>query len=87
MSSMATRPRTIRLTPGSYDLLKREATRRGKEPDALAEELLRADLGGEPGDALDAALVQLAEFRAGLPEIDGIELARAARNELEARDA
>jgi hypothetical protein len=36
---------------------------------------------------LEAALAGLAELRAGLPEIDGVALAREARRELEERDA
>lgn len=85
-STMATRPRNIRLTPDSYALLEREARRRGTQPDALADELLRADLGG-PTDGLDVALAGLAELRERLPEIDGVALARGARRELEDRGA
>lgn len=86
-SFVASRPRTIRLTPGFYDRLKEEARRRGTEPDVLAEELLRADLGGEADGNLDSALAGLAELRARLPEIDGLALAHEARRELENRDA
>ena len=86
-SPVATRARTIRLTPTSYDLLEQEARRRGTDPDALADELLRSDLAAAaPGD-LEAALAGLAELRAGLPEIDGVALAREARRELEERGA
>jgi hypothetical protein len=81
---MATRPRTIHLPESSYELLRREAERRGVEPDALADELLRDDLATEAGD-LDRALRGLADLRAGLPEIDGVGLARQARDQLEAR--
>lgn len=84
---MATHPRTVRLTPASYDLLEQEARRRGTQPDALAEELLRADLARAEAGDLETALVGLAELRAGLPEIDGVGLAREARRELEARGA
>lgn len=80
---MATRPRAVRLQPRSYDLLQREATRRGTDPDALAEELVRAQLGGagngDPGDTL-----------AGLPDLPGhrrLRPAREARRDLEQRDA
>jgi len=36
---------------------------------------------------LDAALTALADFRAGLPRIDGVALAHEARDEFEERDA
>lgn len=42
---MATRPRTIELQPDAYDLVVREADRRGVEPDALVDELVRSNLG------------------------------------------
>ena len=71
----------------SYDLLKEEAKRRGTDPDELAEELLSADLAGRVSDDLDATLAGLADFRAGLPEIDGLALASNARAELQARGA
>jgi hypothetical protein len=81
---MATRERTIRLPQASYDLLLQEASRRGVEPDALADELVRADLGGSAGD-LESALAGLVELRTRLPDIDGVVLAREARTELERR--
>lgn len=84
---MATRPRTVRLTPASYDLLEQEARRRGTDPDALADELLRSDLAAPTQGNMRAALAGLAELRAGLPEIDGVALARGARRELEERGA
>ncbi len=78
---MATR--TIHLPDSSYALLSAEAQRRGVDPDALADELLRTDLAA-PGDQdLDVTLKSLAELRARLPEIDGIVLARDARAQLE----
>jgi hypothetical protein len=83
---MATHPGTIRLGEDSYELLLREARRRGVEPDELADELLRADLGGTRGD-LEEALSALADLRATLPEIDGVALTREARAELENRSA
>jgi len=83
---MATRERTIRLPQTSYDLLQQEASRRGIEPDALADELLRTDLGASVGD-LQSALAGLAELRTKLPNIDGVALAREARTELEHRGA
>jgi hypothetical protein len=81
---MATREQTIRLPQASYDLLLQEANRRGVEPDALADELVRADLGASTGD-LESALAGLAELRRRLPDIDGLVLAREARTELERR--
>lgn len=84
---MAAHPRNIRLTQTSYELLMREARRRGVEPDFLADELLRSDLsGGESGD-LDRALSGLAELRNGLPNVDAVALTRAARDDLERRSA
>jgi hypothetical protein len=83
---MATQPRTVRLGETSYDLLLREAKRRGVEPDTLADELVRDDLSRPRGD-IRAALAGLAEFRAKLPDIDGLALAREARADLEKRGA
>ena len=83
---MAVRPRKIRLPEASYELLVREAERRGVEPDVLADELLRADLGAESGD-LEGSLLALSEMRETLPEIDGVALAREARADLERRSA
>jgi hypothetical protein len=83
---MVTSQHTVRLAQASYDLLLQEATRRGIAPDALADELLRTDLGPTAGD-LDGALSNLAELRAQLPDIDGVTLARDARAELEHRGA
>jgi hypothetical protein len=80
---MATR--TIHLTESSYALLSAEAQRRGLDPDALADELVRADLAAGSEQDLEAALMGLTEFRAELPEIDGIVLARNARAQLERR--
>jgi hypothetical protein len=80
---MATR--TIHLPESSYALLSAEAQRRGLDPDALADELLRTDLATSDGHDLDATLQSLAELRARLPEIDGVVLARDARAELEQR--
>lgn len=77
---------TIQLPERSYELLRREADRRGVKPDVLADELLRADLAPAGGD-LEAALAALAELRERLPEIDGLALAHEARVELERRTA
>lgn len=83
---MAAHPRSIRLHDASYELLLREARRRGVEPDALADELLRSGLDDKHGD-LEGALTGLAEVRAGLPDLDGLALAREARDDLERRRA
>ena len=77
----------IELKPDAYELVVREAERRGVEPDTLVDELVRTDLGHHGNGDLDAALDALAEFRAGLPPIDAVALVREGRDELEARDA
>jgi hypothetical protein len=84
---VATHPRTIELQPDAYDLVVREAERRGVDPDALVDELVRTDLGHRANGDLDAALDALAEFRAGLPPIDAAAIVREGRDELEARGA
>lgn len=84
MNIVATR--AIHLPQASYELLRREASRRGVQPDALADELVRADLGQRHGD-LESALAGLAELRERLPPIDGVALAHHARAELERRGA
>jgi len=84
---MATSPRTIELQPDAYELVVREAKRRGLQPDELVDELVRMDLG-QPGQGdLDAALDALAEFRADRPPSDAVALVREGRAELEARGA
>jgi hypothetical protein len=80
---MATR--TIHLPESSYALLSAEAQRRGLDPDALADELVRAEHAAHAERDLEATLRSLAELRATLPEIDGIVLARDARTQLERR--
>lgn len=82
---MATRDRVVRLQRDAYDLLVQEAARRGVEPDALADELVRADLGCAARRDLDSALDALSDFRAGLPRIDAVALGRAGRAGPEAR--
>ena len=78
---MATTRRTIELQPNAYDVVVREAERRGVEPDALVDELVRTDLGQGSGD-LNVALDALADFRAELPPIDAVALVREGRDEL-----
>jgi hypothetical protein len=53
------------------------------EPDALADELLRADLVGAANG--DLAIARLAEFRSRLPDIDAVAIAREARREFKER--
>lgn len=77
--------RTIHLQESSYALLYAEAQRRGLDPDALADQLVRADLAVPGEQNLEATLKDLAEFREELPEIDGVVLARDARAQLERR--
>lgn len=84
---VATRDRTVRLTSDSYELLEEAARKRGIDPDALADELLRSDLAAQSGEDLDAVLASSDELRARLPEIDGVALAREAREELDDRPA
>jgi hypothetical protein len=82
---MATRAKVIRRSDDAYELLRLEAARRGVEPDALAENLLRADLAPASWQGFEEALAALAGLRGRLPEIDGVALARDTRAELEAR--
>ena len=85
LPGMEPRDRSVRLHRDAYDVLVSEAGRRGVEPDALADELVRAVLApGARGD-LDAALDALAEFRADLPRIDVVALVRAGRDRPVAR--
>jgi hypothetical protein len=84
---VAAADRTVQLQQDSYDLLVKEAARRGVEPEALADELLRADLAAARQGDQEAALDALAEFRAGLPPADAVALVRDGRRELEARRA
>jgi len=87
VSLMAARPHTIELQPEAFDLVKREAERRGLSPDQLVEEIIRTDLAAIHRGDLEAALRRAADLRATLPRLDGVALAREARAELEARRA
>jgi hypothetical protein len=75
----------VRLGPDAFDLLAREAERRGVAPEALADELLRAELAPQAGNDLEDALAGLAAVRAGQPQVDAVAIARDARSELDAR--
>ena len=82
---MATRDRVIHLTPDSYERLEREAGRRGVNPDALADELLAAELAPSDFD-WDAALSDLAKVRARVRGgADAVAVVREGRDELERR--
>lgn len=84
---MASRAHTIELQADAYDLVSREAQRRGVSPDQIVEEIIRTDLAVLHGSDLDATLRRAAELRSTLPPMDGVAFARAARADLEARGA
>ena len=82
---MATRDRVVHLTPDSYARLEREAGRRGVPPDALADELLAAELAPTKFD-WDAALSDLAKIRGRVRgDVDAVAVVREGRDELERR--
>lgn len=85
---MATRDRVIHLTPDAYHRLQREAGRRGVQPDALADELLTADLPTPKADFnLEETLAAFAEIRSRLrggPH-DAVAFVREGREELDRR--
>ena len=84
---MVLRPHTIELASDAFDLVSREAQRRGMSPDQVVEEMIRIDLAAADGGDLDAALRRAADLRSTLPRLDGVALAREARADLEARGA
>jgi hypothetical protein len=84
---MASRAHTIELQADAFDLVNREAQRRGVSPDQVVEEIIRTDLAVVHGGDLDAALRRATELRQTLPRLDGVALAREARADLEARSA
>jgi hypothetical protein len=83
---MATRTRTVHVSSDAYDRLVHEAERRGVAPDALADELVKADLSPVEFD-LERTLTDLAEVRSRLRGggLDAVEVVRAGRDELERR--
>lgn len=83
---MAVRSHTIELAPDAFDLVSREAQRRGVSPGQVVEEIIRADLTAAESDLL-AAVLRVSDVRSSLPTLDGIGLAREARADLEARGA
>jgi hypothetical protein len=84
---MALRSHTIELAPDAFDLVSREARRRGVSPGQVVEEIIRTDLAITDGGNLMAALRRAADLRSTLPHLDGVALAREARADLEARGA
>ena len=85
---MATRDRVIHVTPDAYDRLEREAGRRGVQPDALADELLAAELAPAQSDldSILADLADLAEIRSRVRgPVDAVAVVREGREELEHR--
>ena len=82
---MATRDRVIHVTPDAYDRLAHEAGRRGVQPDALADQLLAAELAPVKAD-LEAILGDLAEIRGRVRgDVDAVAVVREGREELERR--
>lgn len=76
---MATGARTVRLQPDAYELVVREAERRGVEPGELVDEIVRKDLGKLAESDLEATLRRAAELRSTLPPIDGVALVQRGR--------
>jgi hypothetical protein len=85
---MATRTRTVHVSPDAYDRLVQEAERRGVAPDALADELVKADLA-PTGFDLDQTLADLAGVRSRLRTggLDAVAVVREGRDELERRSS
>jgi hypothetical protein len=84
---MASRPHTIELHRDAFDLVSREAERRGVTPDQVVEEIIRSDLAVIHRGDLDPVLRRAADLRTTLPRFDGVVLAREARADLQARGA
>ena len=82
---MAARDRVIHVTPNAYDRLAHEAGRRGVPPDALADQLLAAELSPLKAD-LEAILGDLAEIRSRVRgSVDAVAVVREGREELDRR--
>lgn len=60
------------MQPDAFDLVTREAARRGVSPEQLVEEIVRSDLAGIRAGDLDAALRRAAEVRSTMPRLDGV---------------
>lgn len=85
--SVASRQHRIELNSDAFELVSREAERRGITPEQVVEEIIQSDLTVVEGGDLDGALRRAAALRARLPRIDGVVLARDARADLQARSA
>jgi hypothetical protein len=86
LQDMPTQNPSVHLTPRIYELLTKEAERRGVDPEVLVDELLQIELGSTDAE-WDEALADLASLRAVLPNLDSVVEARASRDELEQRRA
>lgn len=82
---MAVRQHSVDLQPDSFALVEREAERRGVSPDALVDGLVRDCLSRAGSSDLADLIRRAAKFRATLPPIDAVALARQSRAELDAR--
>jgi hypothetical protein len=83
---MATLERVIHVTPDAYDRLAHEAGRRGVPPDALADQLLAAELAPLKPD-LEAILGDLAEIRSRVRgSVDAVAVVHEAAKSLIAAD-
>jgi hypothetical protein len=82
-----TTPVYVELQPDAFDLVAREAQRRGVSPDQIVEEIVRSDLGRGGAADLDALFDRVTRLWATLPPIDAVALARDGRAEREARGA
>jgi hypothetical protein len=80
------RDRVIHVSPDAYDRLEQEAGRRGVQPDALADELLAAELAPANSD-LESILAELAAIRGRMRggSDDAVAIVREGREELERR--
>lgn len=82
---MAMTPHTIELGADAFDRVAREAQRRGVSPNEVVDEIIRADLPNDMGMDLDSTLRRAAGLRSMLQPIDGVEVSRQARDDLQSR--
>jgi hypothetical protein len=78
---------TVRLDAEDYERLEASAGRFGMHPGTLARVMLHAGLSATRGgqDAVAAALDRLDALTAGMPPVDAVAVAAAARDELDQR--